>query len=147
MKRELKTKLKEISTVIDEGTGEVLSVETKTHKYLSGSQEEFFLLYSDIISIMKKINQAEARIFFFLLEYSHRGKIDVSRKLRFHMSDEIDLNQLTISRVLPSLVTKGLLILHKDGMYQINPRYVYKGSTKERDNSLKNVIEDGCKNC
>jgi predicted transcriptional regulator len=147
MKRELKTKLKEVSTVIDEGTGEVLSVETKTHKYLSGSKEEFFLLYADILPIMKTIHQAEARIFFFLVEYNIKGRIDISRKLRFHMADDIDLNEQTITRVLPSLVAKGLLILHKDGMYQINPRYIHKGSTGERDSALKSVIEDGCKNC
>jgi predicted transcriptional regulator len=106
-----------------------------------------FFMHEEAISIMLTVNKSEVRIFFFLLEYSFKNKVDISKKVRLHMAEQTNLNEQTITRVLPSLVAKGLLILHKDGMYQINPRYVYKGSTTDRDNSLKNVIEDGCKNC
>jgi hypothetical protein len=146
-KRQLKTKLKEISTIIDESTGEVLSVETKSHKYLTGSKEEFSLIYEGIYPIMVNASQAETRIFFFFLLEKYRGKIEIGRKLRLYMAKKTDLNERTITRVLPSLVEKGLLVLHGDGMYQINPRYIHKGSTGERDSALKSVIEDGCKNC
>lgn len=146
-KRQLKTKLKEISTIIDESTGEVISVETKTHTYLSGKKEEFSLFYEGIYPIMLSASQAESRILFFFVSEGYKNKIELGKKLRMYMAEKTGLNERTITRVLPSLVTKGLLILHKDGMYQINTKYVYKGTTTDRDNSLKNAIEDGCKNC
>jgi hypothetical protein len=147
MKTQLKTMTKEVSTIIDGETGEVLDVQTKVHKYLSGNKEEFFLCYSSMIGVFMNMSQAEIRIFAYCLRFAKGVKFDISKKLRLSMAKEIGVNERTILNTLPSLLVKQVIFLHTDGLYQLNPRYAYQGSTGERDRALKMIIEVGCKDC
>lgn len=147
MKAHLKTGIKEVSTIVDSETGEILDVQINEHKYLASSKEEFFMGYSALIGVFMKMNQAEIRIFGYCLRFVKGVKFDISKKMRISMSAEIDINERTIHNTLPLLVEKNLLFMHPDGLYQINPRYAYQGSTTERNHALKAIIELGCKDC
>lgn len=147
MKPHLRTGIREVNTVIDSQTGEVLDTEIKEHKYLANSKEEFFMGYSALIGVFMKMNQAEIRIFGYCLRFARGVRFDISKKVRLSMSKDIDINERTIHNTLPFLIEKGLLFMHEDGLYQINPRYAYQGSTSERNAALKTVIELGCKDC
>lgn len=142
----LKTKVSEVNTIIDSDTGEILDISTKRHTYLANSKEEFFICYASIVGIFMNITQAEARVFGYCLRYRN-AKFDISKKVRVSMSNEVDLNERTILNTIPTLIEKGLLFKTEDSLYGINPRYVFHGSTKDRDAALKAVIELGCKDC
>lgn len=147
MKAHLKTNIKEISTIIDSETGEILDTQVKEHKYLASSKEEFFMGYSALIGAFMQMNQAEIRIFGYCLRFAKGVKFDISKKMRLSMASEIDINERTIYNTLSILLDKKLLFIHPDGLYQINPRYAYQGSTTERNVALKAIIELGCKEC
>ena len=142
----LKTQVTEITTIVDSNSGEVMDMSTKTHSYLANTKEEFFICYASIVGIFMNITQAEARVFGYCLRYRN-AKFDISKKVRLSMSDEVDLNERTILNTIPTLIEKNILYKSPDGLYGINPRYVFYGSTKDRDAALKAVIELGCKDC
>ena len=52
-----------------------------------------------------------------------------------------------VANGLTELKEAGLVYSQNKGMYQINPRYAFKGSTSNRDAALKAIIELGCKDC
>lgn len=147
MKSHLKTSIKEITNVIDSKTGELLDTEIKEHSYLANTKEEFFMGYSALIGVFMKMNQAEIRIFGYCLRFAKGVKFDISKKMRISMAHEIDINERTIHNTLPILLEKKLLFVHDDGLYQINPRYAYRGSTSERNQALQAVLKLHCKDC
>lgn len=147
MKAHLKTGIREISTTIDTETGEIVDVQVQEHKYLANNKEEFFMGYSALIGVFMQMNQAEIRIFGYCLRFAKGVKFDISKKMRLSMSAEIDINERTIHNTLPTLLEKKLLFVHEDGLYQINPRYAYQGSTSERNHALKAVLELHCREC
>ena len=71
----------------------------------------------------------------------------MSKRLRVSMAGEIYLNERTIMNTLPDLLEKKVLYRHDDGLYQLNPRYAFSGSVKERNNELKVIMKLGCKDC
>lgn len=141
----LKTSINEKITVVD-SDGVVQQETIKKHTFLANTKEEFFLGYAGLIGMFQKMNQAEIRIFGYCLNY-RSAKFDISKKVRLSMSKQIDLNERTILNTIPLLIEKSILYKHEDGLYQINPRYVFYGSSSDRNNELKTIIELGCKNC
>lgn len=141
----LKTSINEKITVVD-SDGVVQQESIKKHTFLANTKEEFFLGYAGLIGMFQKMNQAEIRIFGYCLNY-RSAKFDISKKVRLSMSKQIDLNERTILNTIPLLIEKNILYKHEDGLYQINPRYVFYGSSSDRNNELKTIIELGCKNC
>lgn len=147
MKAHLKTNYTEVTTIVDSETGEILDQEIKEHQYLANSKEEFFMGYSALIGVFMNMNQAEIRIFGYCLRFAKGVKFDISKKMRISMAKEININERTIHNTLPSLLDKKLLFVHSDGLYQINPRYAYRGSTNERNQALQTVLKLHCKTC
>lgn len=143
----LKTGIIEKTNVVDSDTGELLDTFTKHHKFIANSKEEFFIGYSALIGVFMKMTQAEIRVFGYCLRYAKGVKFDISKKLRLSMSEELELNERTILNTLPTLTLKGILYKHSDGLFQLNPRYAYQGSTTERNQALKIILELGCKDC
>ena len=133
--------------ILDKETGEVLENNTKRHTYIANSKEEFFLCYSSIIGVFMNMEQSEIRVFGYLLRYADADKFDVSKKLRIEIAKKTNLKERTVYTTLPTLVEKSLLYKHEDGLYQLNPRYVFKGSSNDRNSALKTIIELGCKDC
>lgn len=141
----LKTAFSEKVITVDED-GVVKNETIKKHTFLAETKEEFFLGYAGLIGLFQKMNQAEIRIFGYCLNYRN-AKFDISKKVRLSMGKEIDLNERTILNTIPLLLEKKILYKYEDGLYQINPRYVFYGSSKDRNNELKTIIELGCRDC
>jgi predicted transcriptional regulator len=142
-----KTSYTERTDTIDKDTGEILDSTIKTHKYLANTKEEFFLMYSSVLSIFHNMEQSEIRVYGYLLNYADGREFSIDKKLRIKMGTIIGLNERTIYNTLPVLEKKNL-IFKVDGLYMINPRYAFKGSTMDRNNQLlRATIELGCKDC
>jgi hypothetical protein len=143
MKSYLKTHTVEISKVVDSNTGELIDESIKRHKYLADAKDEFFLGYSALTEAFMEMSMAEIRIFGYLLRYAKGVKFDITKKLRLDISKLANLNERTILNTLPSLLEKKIILKHKSGLYQLNPLYVFIGSTSDRKKELKTIIELG----
>ena len=149
----LKTNLTEVNNTIDKETGEVINIEIKNHKYLANTKEEFFLIYSTLIGVFQKISAAEIRVYAFLLQhYAVSGKIVINDIIRQDIVNKTGLTAGSINNAFTDLTSiKNIShpLLHRlgRGTYQLNPRYAFRGSSQDRNNSLKSIIELGCDRC
>lgn len=141
----IKKGVTEVIRDFDSSTGELVGEYKKEHHYLANSKESFFLCYSAIIGVLVEMEQSEVRVFGYLLQYADGAKIDITKKLRVEISKVTGLNERTIYNVLPSLIDKGLIFRHDEGLYQLNPRYVFKGSTDSRNKALVVALKLNCK--
>lgn len=143
----LKTQLTEVNSIVDMETGELIEQTTKKHSYIANSKEDFLLLYSSILGIFQRMEQSEIRVFSFLLQYANGTKFSVNKPIRLEISKQTNLNERTVYNTIKKLEDKKLIFKHETGAYQVNPRYAFKGSSLERNNQLKLIIELGCKDC
>ena len=143
----LKTQITELSTIIDKDTGLVIEQTIKKHSYIANSKEDFLLLYSSILGIFQRMEQSEIRVFSYLLQYANGTKFSVNKPIRLEISKQTDLNERTVYNTIKKLEDKNLIFKYDTGAYQVNPRYAFKGSSLERNNQLKLIIELGCKDC
>ena len=127
-------------TYIDRETGEILDSFVKKHGYIANSKEEFLMIYSGIIGVFMRMEQSEIRVYGYLLRYANGVRFSITKSLRESMSKEVLLNERTIYNTLIVLRNKKLLF-YKDGLYQLNPRYAFRGSSADRNNALKAIIE------
>jgi hypothetical protein len=144
----LKTSHINTNTVVS-ADGEVLSQEVNNIKYLANTQEEFFIIYASAIGIIEKgMSQAETSLYAHILKnYSVGADIGISKQMRINLGTKLSLNERTVLNTLGMLVTKKLLYTTSKGVYKINPRYAYKGSTFNRNRDLKFVMEVECPHC
>lgn len=143
----LKKGVSEIETFIDSETGEVLKSTVKEHSYIANSRETFFIGYSALVGAFMEMSQSEIRIFGYCLRYAKGVHFDISKNIRLDISRYTGINERTVLNTIPSLLEKKLLYKHESGLYQINPRYAFEGSTVDRNNELKVLISLGCKDC
>jgi hypothetical protein len=143
----LKTGVVEVVNTMDSESGELLDSEIRKHTYLANTKETFFLGYSSLIGAFMEMSQAEIRIFGYCMRYAKGVKFDISKKIRLDIHLSTGLNERTVLNTLPNLLEKKLLYKHSDGLYQLNPRYAFEGSSLDRNNHLKILIELGCIDC
>ena len=148
MKPHLKTALKEVTEVYDKDTGELLYTNTKKHKYIANNKEQFMLLYVSMLPIFIELSSPAKTVYAYLLaNYDSQTVFELGGGSRGYISDKLHLGNSSVANALTELKEAGLIYTHVRGMYQINPRYAFKGSTHDRNNALKAIIELGCKDC
>lgn len=145
-KSEYRSQLKEVKTLVDKESGEIIDTETKYHSYIANSKEEFLMIYSSMLGVFMGMEQAEIRVYGYLLRYANGLHFSITKPLRIQMSSEVGLNERTIYNTINALKAKNL-IFESSGLFQINPRYAFKGSSSDRNKALKAIIELGCKEC
>ena len=139
------------TALVDLNTGEEVSPNVKVHKYMAG-KEEFYLTYTYLINaLMKDMTIAEVKVFSYLLEHYGAGTMfSITKTIKLAICKNTGLSNInTVSNVIGTLQTKNIPMLFKKGRgtYIINPRYAFKGSSKNRDKELQAIIELGCTNC
>lgn len=68
-------------------------------------------------------------------------------KLKEEIGNKIGLKPGTVGNALTGLTSKKLLYSTSKGLYKLNPRYAFKGNTKERNAMLKAILEMECPDC
>lgn len=144
----LRTSHTDTNTVVT-ADGEVISQEINNIKYLANTQEEFFIIYASAIGIIESgMSQAETSLYAHLLRnYSVGAEIGISKQMRINLGKKLELNERTVLNTLGMLVEKKLIYTVSKGIYKLNPRYAYKGSTFNRNRDLKFVLEVECPHC
>ncbi|HLA59028.1 MAG TPA: replication/maintenance protein RepL [Puia sp.] len=145
----LKTGATQTTTIIDQKSGEVLHHGTQKLKYLANSKEEFFIFYSSLIGLIQgDMTGPEIKVYAYLLQrYLIGTEIALPKQLKQNMADFLHLKLGTVNNVLSTLTEKTLVFTNQRAIYKINPRYAFKGSTKERDRMLKGILEFECPDC
>ena len=144
----LTTGMRERVIIMDKETGEVISDEIKRHTYIANSKEEFMLLYVNALPIFIDLsNPAKSTYAYLLSKYASETIFEIGGGTRSLIANRLGMSLSAIANGLTELKEAGLLYSQNKGMYQINPRYAFKGSTTNRDAALKAIIELGCKDC
>lgn len=149
MKSHLKTGIRVVQEkeVFDGDTSVYKGSYEKKHTYIAG-KDDFYLMYSYFIHVMYASKDAKIRLYAYLLEqYGSGVKFQIGLPLKREISKKIGVKEGTISNLLVSLKEDNLLFSPDRSLYMLNPRYIFKGSSKERNNKLKILIELGCDDC
>lgn len=131
-------KLKYITESIDKNTGEV-SLVTKTFAVKIPHEENFFFIFpegTDYIYTIKGV--VDIRVLFLLCSHVefNSGKIYITSSLRNTFQDSLGISKQSFSNSITRLKKDGILHGSK-GVYEINPRMFWKGTTDTRNKLLK----------
>ena len=144
----LKSSYSEVATVIDSETGEVLDVTINKTTYLANTKEDFYLMYSSMVLILKGSSDVKMKLFAALLErYSQGQEFSMSRSLKEIIAKETGCKPRSLDSAFTDLVKNNVIVRINTQLYKVNPRHVFRGSTSTRNNELKALIELGCKDC
>lgn len=148
----LKTSFTEKDNYVSIETGELIKTTLKKHTFIANSKEQFFIGYVSLLGVFRGLNGSEIKVYAYLLEkFNSDSPISINDTVRKLINNATGVKSGTINNCLTKLSddSEGSPLLAKlgKGTYQLNPRYAFKGSTTDRNSSLKTLIELGCKNC
>jgi hypothetical protein len=133
---------------IDMETGEIVDTITNKSTYLANSKEEFYLMYSSMVLILKGSTDVRMKLFAALLERNASGmEFAMNKSLKEVIALECGCKPRSFDSAFTSLVKDNIIVRVRPHLYKINPRHVFKGHSAARNNSLKAIIELGCKDC
>jgi hypothetical protein len=144
----LKTGYTEVNTIVDQDTGLILDVSINRTTYLANTKEEFYLMYSSMVLILKGSSDVKMKLFASLLErYSKGQEFSMSKSLKEIIAKETGCKARSLDTAFTELVRANIIVKIDIQLYKINPRHVFQGSSSNRNNELKAIIELGCKEC
>lgn len=147
-KSTLKTSYVETQTTIDKETGEILDVSVNKISYLANTKEDFYLMYSSMVLILKASSDVKMKLFASLLErYSRGQEFSMNKGLKEIIAKETNCKARSLDTSFTELVRANVIVKIEVGLYKINPRHIFQGSSINRNNQLKAIIELGCKDC
>jgi hypothetical protein len=148
MEAYLKTGSKVITEIIDSSTGELLDRKIVNNKYLANTKEEFYLMYSSMVIILKQSTDVKMKLFAALLErYSSGQEFAMNGGLKTIIAKETNCKARSLDNAFSFLVKENIVVKIGPQIYKVNPRHVFQGSSSVRNQELKAIIELGCKNC
>jgi predicted transcriptional regulator len=148
MKSHLKTSHTKVIETFDKETGEFIDQEVITHKYLTTDKESFYLIYSSLIGLLGEISNPSVKVLsYILLNYKTDTQFELGAASRNMIASKMNLGASSVANALTELKTCNILYSTMKSVYQINPRYAYQGSSSDRKNSIRAIIELGCRNC
>lgn len=110
--------------------------------------EESFTISTDLLVKIITISNPSISVYFYLLPiYISDKKFIIDGNMRKIIAKTLHRSVSAIANALTELKKENLLVSVDKGMYQINPRYAFKGSTSNRNAALKAIIEIGCRDC
>jgi len=143
----LKTGVVSTENFVDAETGEVLESNVKKFTYLANTKEEFMLLYVSVLPIFLSLSSPAKSVYAYLLSnYDSITVFEIGGAMRALIASKTKIGASTVANSLTELVREDLLYSQSKGLYQINPRYAFKGSSEDRKRALKTIIELKYKN-
>ena len=144
----LKTGSVHTTNIVDLDSGEIIETIINKTKYLANSKEEFYLMYSSMVLILKSSSDVRMKLFAALLErYSQGQEFTMSKSLKLIMAQETGCKPRSFDAAFTSLIKDNIIVKISSQLYKINPRHVFQGSSSDRNNQLKAIIELGCRDC
>lgn len=129
-------------------TGEIVDVAYNRTTYLANTKEEFYLMYSSMVLILKGSSDVRMKLFAALLErYSQGQEFSMSKSLKEIMARECACKPRSFDKAFTDLIKDNIVVKLGPSLYRINPRHVFQGSSSSRNEALKAIIELGCMDC
>lgn len=145
--------ISDFKEMIDPDTGELVDMPiVNTINFIAGDKDEFYLIYSKLISLIIEddLSGPEIKVYAYLLKTFGVGvPIALIKSIKEDMSTLMKIKTSTIDNAISRLSSRPTpLIFRKDkSVYYLNPRFGLKGSSSERNKQMKILIQLGCKNC
>src|SRR3989304_8991800 len=131
----------------DRDSGELIESFTSRVTYLANTREEFYLMYSSMVLVLKDSSDVKIKLFASLLErYSKGQEFSMGKTLKDIMAKECKCKPRSFDLAFTSLVKDGIIVKIGYSLYKMNPRYIFQGSSSDRNNALKATIGIGLKN-
>lgn len=131
----------ETNTVVDKDTGEVIDVVVNKSTYLANTKEEFYLMYSSMILVLKGSTDVKIKLFAALLErYSKGQEFSMSSAFKEVIAEETNCKPRSLDSAFTSLIESEVIIRLAPRLYRVNPLHVFQGSTSTRNESLLAVL-------
>ncbi len=144
----LKTVSTSTDNYIDTESGEIIDSITNRTTYLANTKEEFYLMYSSMVLILKGSSDVRMKLFAALLErYSKGQEFSMSKALKVIIAKETGCKPRSFDTAFTYLVKENIIVRIESQLYKINPRHVFQGSSSDRNSQLKAILELGCKDC
>jgi len=144
----VKTGSTTVTNYIDTETGELVDSIINKSTYLANTKEEFYLMYSSMILILKGSYDVRVKLFGALLERYGKGQeFSMSKSLKVIIAKETYSKPRSFDAAFTYLVKENIVVRISPQLYRINPRHVFQGSSNDRNSQLKAIIELGCKDC
>lgn len=144
----LKTGSIHTETFVSEETGEILEQKINKHTYLANTKEEFYLMYSSMVVILKQSSDIKMKLFAALLErYSSGQEFAMNGSLKEIIAAETGCNPRSFDNAFTFLVRSNIIVKISSQLYKVNPRHVFQGSSNTRNQELQAIIQLGCKEC
>jgi hypothetical protein len=144
----LKLGKEEHTKYVDTSTGEMFDGESNNSYYLANTKEEFWLMYSSMVLILKGSTDVRMKLFAALLErYSRGQEFSMSKSLKIVIAKETGCKPRSFDSAFTYLLKQNIIVKVGSQLYKVNPRHVFQGSSTERNSQLKAILELHCKTC
>lgn len=135
--RQVKSSIKQ---VVDKETGEVISQEFEKHFVAEVKTDNFFMCFYENFGAFYGLKHlSDVKLIACLCELAefNTGVVHLSTKIRRVISEKTGISKTNLSRNLKRL-KESKLIEEEEGQVTINPAVFWKGSVKERFETIKN---------
>lgn len=144
MNQHLRTHKQVVEQIVNSETGELEDIQVTNHQYLAGNPEEFYLAYTSLLNVWAKwdLSVSDLNLYSYLCAHYANGTA-------FNISEYVKKDVANISGRSPSsfnnspraLLAKGLIVKVANKTYKINPRYIFKGSSANRNKALFEILQ------
>jgi len=147
MRAYLKTNKMVATNYVDAETGEVVGVDVKKETILVSTKEQFFITYARMVGMYKELSGVQIKMLSWLIINQtayNSNRVTITGEIKKIISREMSISLSAVNNAILPLVKKNILIREggpRSATYIINPEYYWKGDLKERNKSLKFVLE------
>lgn len=129
----------------------IVDIDDNTKKVLFNiaNEHSFSMMYIAFLTVVDRLSITELRVLTWCtLNCVYNQNIVNLNKYSYTQIQELYGITYQTCRNTVSMLTKKKMLVHvSNGVYRVNPRYFWKGLTKERDGVLRLMIESECPTC
>lgn len=144
MKEHLRTSKQVIEQIVNPETGEVEDIQVTNHQYLAGNPDEFYLAYTALLNVWAKwdLSVSDLNLYAYLCKnYANGTPFNISEYVKKEVANITGRSATSFNNSPRALVSKGLIIRVSNKTYKINPRYIFKGSSSNRNKALFEILQ------
>lgn len=105
--------------------------------------KEFFLVFQELMNVWERWNlsTSDLNLFGYLCNrYSNGSEFTITANIRNEIAELTDRKPTTFNNSTRALLDKKLIIKISPRSYKLNPRYIFKGSSKKRNKALIEIL-------
>jgi len=150
MKDKIKTIQTTIEQTVDQRSGELIDIRAKYIKIVT-NPDEFALVYAGLWNVIldNKMSTSDMELLAFLIKnYSDGNPFTINSYVKKQVCTQTDKHYTSYNNSTRKLLDLHLIFAVEENsrIYLLNPRYAFKGSSKNRNKAIIEMV-DYCVNC